>query len=581
MFLFVFLVQVYSQQCLVRQMDGVKNYYEVVQGTNLCPCDGCSYEIADCLQAPLDLTQNFVNLVAHCPQVPKKMYPLNITQQKPQQITATNTFLTFNSLDTVVSKLVVEGDIAIVMKKGKFNVFEANKGETNVTIPKCKTNCSIQMDSATFSALNDWFIGSHNLVDIKALTINCSKTYPSSIHIGVNSKIHAQKVVIQGNTVIFTEGHKMNNMSGPLILSNEFVTTRPLSIQVIDKLHPQQCVLVLQSNSLKKFPKTMQFKIDQNALNFAQFAVKFGELNELSGEGKHTYYTVKGNKVQQKVPEGYKMSVVKTKYVVIPNQVESVYPVDDLDQDYFVNKTILQPEEKQSLSEILLIKIDSQKHIKLYFKNYKKYGIMGKKFGKKGKMTYHLDFDVTAMKVDNDTLVLTQQFKKKSDIVFPIEGDEVMTIPSHYFTKRNKYPLKNYEVWKMEDDEYLIMTKKSVLNMFSFYTDSDYRLARVDDQLLICNPRMVQAKQNATAVNGTGVEEIDKNENTLKKIEESLKVATSEEDKKAESENKEKISIDIINKIIQEVKEKSEQNKQSGENKDTQTEDKKEESKPE
>ena len=374
----------HAQKCLLREDKGKKTYYEVINNEdNACPCEGCSYEIADCLQAPLDLKHSFVNLVAHCPYVPRKVYPLNITQARSQHIVVENSFVTFRKPDTHVAKMTMNGDMAVVMKKGKINVIDATVGETNLTIPKCKTNCSLQVDSATFSSMNDLYIGSHNNIDIKSLNINCSREYPSSIHVGVGSKIHAQKVVISGNTVLFTEGHKSVNMSGPLLTANEFITNRPLSLQVIDRLHPQQCIIAIQSPSLKHFPKTMQFKIDTHSLSFIQLPIHHGKLVEyVDQNGLSTYQVAGVGKAKPK--DGFTMHETSEKYIEIPLKGRKVvYPLADIDRDYAVNKTILEPDEQAGVEEVYLVGTDSSKQIRIHFKNYKKYGIVGRKYGKK------------------------------------------------------------------------------------------------------------------------------------------------------------------------------------------------------
>ncbi|KAL7718811.1 Uncharacterized protein QTN25_003764 [Entamoeba marina] len=454
---FILILGACAQHCLLRDTKKEKFYYEIVGDDDSCPCDGCSYEIADCLQTPLDLTHNFQSLIAHCPEPPKDIFPLNITQQRSELINATNTFIVLNSVNAVVSKLAIKGDMALVVKKGKINVLDATYGETNLTIPKNKHNGSINIDSATFSSLNDLFIGGNNLIDVKSLSINCSKVYPSSIHIAINSKLHSQKLSISGSSVLFTESMK-TNMSGPLIQTNELHTTRPLSLQIVDRLKPQQCISIIQSPSLRKYPKTMKFNIDQDALTFIQLPVQKG-------------YLVEG----------------KNEYIILPMKDEQViYPLEDIDKDYLINKTIVQPDELMREDYIYYLGMNSEKQIRIHFKHHEKYGVQGKKFGKKSKMVYQLYYNVSDMNLPDGAI--------KSDISFPLLNDEIITIPAHYFAKGGKYPLKNFEVWRMEGEDYMVLNKHSQLNMFSFYTTTDYKLTRVDDQLLVCNPKELKPK---------------------------------------------------------------------------------------
>ncbi|KAL7717323.1 Uncharacterized protein QTN25_005142 [Entamoeba marina] len=452
-------------------------YYEIVGDDDSCPCDGCSYEIADCLQTPLDLTHNFQSLIAHCPEPPKDIFPLNITQQRSELINATNTFIVLNSVNAVVSKLAIKGDMALVVKKGKINVL-------------CCYIC------ATFSSLNDLFIGGNNLIDVKSLSINCSKVYPSSIHIAINSKLHSQKLSISGSSVLFTESMK-TNMSGPLIQTNELHTTRPLSLQIVDRLKPQQCISIIQSPSLRKYPKTMKFNIDQDALTFIQLPVQKGYLVEgKNGMKISKYFEHKNKNVQFPCPHGFKcQSPQQKEYIILPMKDEQViYPLEDIDKDYLINKTIVQPDELMREDYIYYLGMNSEKQIRIHFKHHEKYGVQGKKFGKKSKMVYQLYYNVSDMNLPDGAIVYSQEFKKKSDISFPLLNDEIITIPAHYFAKGGKYPLKNFEVWRMEGEDYMVLNKHSQLNMFSFYTTTDYKLTRVDDQLLVCNPKELKPK---------------------------------------------------------------------------------------
>ncbi|EDR28277.1 hypothetical protein EDI_184420 [Entamoeba dispar SAW760] len=504
MLYFIFLLTVFAEQCV--------NGNCKKEEENLYPVNGVTVEIADCLRTSLDLTESFTNLISECPESPKKMFPLNITQSNIRQILASNSYFIFDSNETTIGKMDIKGDIAMVIKNVKVNVINAIEGETNMTIPKCKEACSLQVDQSSFNSLNDFYIGNKVTINAKSMELNCSKEYQSSIHIGAHSHIKTDKMNISGFTIIFTEGHKKVNMSGPLIVADEFTTNRPLSIQVIDRLRPQQCIIAIKSSSLKKYPKTMQFKIDDSYLNFVVLPVKTGNITEVFSPEKKVLIFTEENINKMEIPKGYEKKTYEGNYVVLPLKTGiEIFPLEDLDQDFIINRTILRSEESnQEVSSMYLMRINDQNQVKLDFKNPKKYLIEGKEHGKKHKTTvYQINYSLNELNVSNNNLIYLQEFKKKTDIVFPIEGGEIMSIPNHYFRKGNKYPLKNYEVWRMDDEEYFVFNKLTILNMFSFFTDVDYKLTRVDDQLLICHPQIIpkEKEMNVTQVNQTQVNE--------------------------------------------------------------------------
>ncbi|BFU24846.1 hypothetical protein KM1_276200 [Entamoeba histolytica HM-3:IMSS] len=523
MLYFLFLLTVFAEQCV--------NGNCKKEEENLYPINGVTVEIADCLRTSLDLTESFTNLISECPQSPKKMFPLNITQSNIRQILASNSYFIFDSNETTIGKMDIKGDIAMVIKNAKINVIDAFEGDTNLTIPKCKEACTLQVDQSSFNSLNDFYIGNKVTINSKSMELNCSKEYQSSIHIGAHSHIKSDKMNISGFTIIFTEGHKKVNMSGPLIVADEFSTNRPLSIQVIDHLHPQQCIIAIKSPSLKKYPKTMQFKIDTSYLNFVVLPVKTGNITEVFSPEKKVLIFTEENINKMEIPKGYEKKTYEGSYIVLPLQSGiEIFPIEDLDQDFIINRTILRSEEpNQEVSSMYLMRINDQNQVKLDFKNPKKYLIEGKEHGKKHKTkVYQVNYSLNELNVSDNNLIYLQEFKKKNDIVFPIEGGEIMAIPNHYFRKGNKYPLKNYEVWSMDDEEYFVFNKFTILNMFSFFTDVDYKLTRVDDQLLICHPQIIPKEINVTQVNQTQVNE-QVNSTTIRSDEENKEIKEQDE----------------------------------------------------
>jgi len=181
--------------------------------------------------------------------------------------------------------------------------------------------------------------------------------------------------------------------------------------------------------------------------------------------------------------------------------------LDDINNEFVASKFVNYPEDKKSNGTIYVAKIRKNGEIRIPFTNPDKYLIEGKPVGRKGKLSYYISFNLTDVDVSSKNIYVMQELGRRSDIMFPFQDKEAMTIPSHYFTQKGKYPLKNYEVWELDGFEYVIFNEDTKLNMFSFYTDGNYKITRVDNQLLLCNqptPKPILVN-NTTQVNNTQV----------------------------------------------------------------------------
>jgi len=493
------------------------------------PKTGKTIEISTCLRAPMDIEEDFTNLIAECDKMPKNLFPINITQSNMRQISTSNSYLMFDSDEISIGKLNILGDVAMILKNGKINVFTAQRGETNFTIPKCKKNkCNIKIDQIDFSAMNDLYFGDKLTISSKSVELISSTTYQSSIHIGLNSQLRAEKVNITGFTVLYCDNGK-KNMSEPYIVADEFTIDRPISLQLGHKLNKNYCVPIIKSPSLKKFPKTMQFDIDKEALNLIELIIKKGNITEFSAEGKKTIVTVDD---KAETPKGYEKKTYEGDYIEIPfKSGKEVYPVSDLDEELIAVRTVLVPEEKKANETIYLLRILDDMSIKVMVKNPEKYKIIPT-ISKKGKPHYNLHFNYTDLDIKSSDIFAIEELSKKKEVTFPLIGDEYLSIPPHYFDQKGKYPLKNYEIWDLDGEEYIVFRENTKLNMFSFYTDSHYKLTRVDDQILLCNPPEVKPTVPQTNTTETVKPKEEKKEKATK---EEKKEEVTKEEKKEEN----------------------------------------------
>ena len=462
--------------CLIRQEGDNVQYQKVsAEGQSInCPCTNqeCSIELLNCPTEPIEIKEPFKVLTAHCQKLTKRR-KIEVTQEFINMLNISNTHLVLPK-KSEVKKIVSSGTSVLHATFSNITTIQTQP-LANFTISKCELeeeHCGINIQDFKLNKIDTVTIGDGNKVTSNNFHLVAGEN--TIIRFGQLGSLSSMKGKIEGSASIFAESAITNSLQGIFDFKTLSID-RPIEIEYLDEIQNGSCVKILSAKNLESIPERMEFDLYKGALDFFEFDVKKGEL-KFDEEKKR--YEVKGECKVKK--EGNETKCEEYIEVDLANKTKLILPTELLEHDRVVDRVNKMTKETK---RVYMIGEGSKDHFHFRVEEGEKFGLKKVKKGTGNRIRYVYEFELSKNAIKKHAIT-SQLLAEESDIEFAISEEESLIIPSG--SMKHKLPFENYDIYVMDDNEFLIFNSKTRLNIPTFYTSGNYNIVRKKNSVSLC-----------------------------------------------------------------------------------------------
>ncbi|KAL7720893.1 Uncharacterized protein QTN25_002104 [Entamoeba marina] len=450
LFLLFFVSGFAENICLIQQSNEQTSYRRVLPGkhsTN-CPCTNydCILELMNCPTATTKITEPFGTFIAHCKSIQKKR-KIQLTQEHMNTLNISDVHLLLPP-QTSINSLTVSGTTAIRSNMTHITNFHS-LSKSNVSISHClqeDDHCLFAINKAIMDETEVFSIGEGQKVIIDDLQL--TSVINPILQIGSLASLATKNVSFIGSWNIFVEGAISNALQG-VVSAQNLVLDRPLELEYLDEIEDGSCIKMLSAKNLQDIPESMNFDLNSNALDFIQFPINKGIL-------KHNNETQRYSLISNTCPADDENNTC-VEYILIEmiNKTKLIIPVELLDNEQF--------------------------HFIINEGSF--FGLKRVKKGSKSRTHFVSEFVIEKNKIKTD-FITSQALDDDVDVDFLISDNESIVIPSRMFN--SGYPFEHYQIWEMENQNFIIFTKDTKLSMPTFFTSGSHSIVRKKNSVSLC-----------------------------------------------------------------------------------------------
>ncbi|ELP90116.1 hypothetical protein EIN_405300 [Entamoeba invadens IP1] len=488
--------------CLVQQSGSEVTYKRVLPGkhSTACPCttNECELELMNCPLSTVTVKEPFKIFSAHCKNINKKRR-VELTQEVISTVNVSDVHVLFPSNNKVYN-VITSGTTVLHVNGTKIEQLKVLE-HANLTISACKQDdhCLIDIGKASFDKIDSFVVGEGHKISINELVMSANQN--PILQIGTFSSFKVDKAVLQGSWNVLVEGSVFNALNA-VINVKELEIDHPIEIEFLEEIDNGSCAKVLSAKNLQSIPETMKYMIDDSALEFKQYDVHKGilgydevakrffvekkgcdkpekvdknekvgnttESNETRPSGEHP--------LEEKIEDSNEKKCEEYIKVQLFNDTEIIFPVSELDKERVVKRKKVGSNE---VKKIFFINDDGKKVYRFAVKTSSKFGVPRVRENDK----FRSEIKIEKRKLKGD-FVTSQGLEKESDIEFGIGNEMVIVVPGKMVGDYSIF--KNYEIWEMEKQKFIIFNKETELEMPTFYTAGNYKLVRKAGSVSLC-----------------------------------------------------------------------------------------------